>query len=131
MPLRIILLVNAVAMIAAAMVLALAPGLIPKMAGIILPDNGRFVTDLLAASELALAVLAIVALRSRAGETIRLAVWALVTLHAASGLFALLALGQGLSAVVGANVVARAVMVSLLWWFGLRPAVAAPKTPSG
>ena len=46
-PLRIILLLNAVATFAAAIALALAPGFIPGTVGIALPENARFVTDLL------------------------------------------------------------------------------------
>lgn len=119
-PLRILLIINAVATLAAAVALALAPNLIPGTVGISLPENSRFVTDLLSAAELALAVLAILALRARSDETIRLAVWTLITLHAASGLFGLLALSQGLGGAVGPNVLTRVVMVALLAWFGLR-----------
>lgn len=119
-PLRLVLLLNAVATLAAALALTLAPNLIPATVGIVLPDNSRFVTDLLAACELAFAVLAVLALRARSDETIRLAVWTLITLHAASGLFGLLALSQGLGGAIAANVVARLVIVGLLAWFGLR-----------
>ena len=119
-PLRIIFLLNAVATFAAAIALALAPGLIPGTVGIALPENARFVTDLLAASEFALAVLATLALRAGSGEAVRAAVWTLMALHAASGLFGLLALSRGLGGAVGANVVVRLVMVVLLWRFGLR-----------
>jgi hypothetical protein len=119
-PLRLILLLNAVGTFAAAIALALAPGLIPGTVGIALPENALFVTDLLAASEFALAVLATLALRARSNEAIRAAVWTLMAFHAASAMFGLLALGQGLGGVVGANVVVRVMMVALLWWFGLR-----------
>ena len=119
-PLRLILLINAVATFAAAIALTLAPGLILGTVGIVLPENARFVTDLLAASEFALAVLATLALRAGSGEAIRAAVWTLMALHAASGLFGLLAFSQGLGGAVGANVVVRLVMVVLLWRFGLR-----------
>ena len=120
LPLRLTLLLNAVATLAAAIALALAPNLIPGTVGIVLPQGSRFITDLLAAAELALAVLAFLALRAKSQETIRLAVWTLITLHVASGLFGLLALSQGLGGAVGANVVARVVIVALLAWFGLR-----------
>lgn len=62
--LRILLWINGAATIAAAIVLALAPATIPQMVGIDLPASQNLLAYLLAASELAVGSLCLLALRS-------------------------------------------------------------------
>lgn len=109
-----ILALNAVAAAAAAIVLAVAPGLIPSIAGIAIDRAQNLVPYLLAAAELAIAALAALAIRSRSIEVKRLSVSVLIIFHAGSAVAGIAAVTQGAGVVVTLNVVVRVIMIAAL-----------------
>lgn len=112
--LTVLFAINAVAAAAAALVLALFPGAIPSIAGISLQASQNLLPYLLAAAELALASLAILAIRSESPEVKRLAVGVLVVFHAGSAVAGVAAVTQGAGVVVALNVGVRVVMMVAL-----------------
>ena len=112
--LTVLFALNAVAAAAAAVVLALAPGAIPSIAGIAIDRSQNLLPYLLAAAELALASLAALAIRSHNPEVKRLATSVLIIFHAASAVAGVAAVTQGAGVVVSLNVVVRMVMVGAL-----------------
>ncbi|MDB5506354.1 MAG: hypothetical protein JWR75_992 [Devosia sp.] len=111
MAFRILLLVNAVATLAAGLVLFLLPGAIPGTVGIELAPGQEFVAWLLGASELGISALCFAALRARHAETLRLVALTLIVFHAASAVADALALAQAASVGVALNLALRLVMV--------------------
>jgi hypothetical protein len=112
--LRILFVVNAVATLAAGVVLFLFPAAIPATVGIVLAPEASFVAWLLGASEFAIAALAVGALLSREPAVWRLAALTLVVLHAASAVADLLALLQGFTLAVAVNLLVRLVLAAAL-----------------
>jgi hypothetical protein len=106
--------INAVAAAAAAIVLAVAPGAIPSLAGIAIDPSQNLIPWLLAAAELAIATLAALAMRSKSTEVQRMAVGVLIVFHAGSAVAGIAAVTQGAGAVIGLNVVVRIVMIAAL-----------------
>jgi hypothetical protein len=106
--------VNAVAAAAAAIVLALAPGVIPAVAGIAIDRSQNLLPYLLAAAELAIAALAALAIRSRNPEVESIAVVVLIIFHTGSAVAGVAAVTQGAGVVVALNVVVRALMIAAL-----------------
>jgi hypothetical protein len=120
-PLRILLIMNAVATLAAGLVLFIFPGAIPATIGVAPPADANIMAWLLGASELGLCVLCVVVLRRPDPAALRLAVITLIAVHAASALADLLALPQHAGPALIGNVAVRLLMVALLAVFGLRP----------
>jgi hypothetical protein len=106
--------INAVAAAAAAIVLAVAPGLIPSIAGIAIDRTQNLVPYLLAAGELAIAAVAALAIRSGSIEVKRLGVSVLIIFHAGSAVAGIAAVTQGAGVVVTLNVVVRAIIIAAL-----------------
>ena len=113
LPLRILLIVNAVAALAAGVVLFVFPAAIPATAGITLAPGDNFVAWLLGASEIAIAVLALGALPAGTAAQ-ALAVLTLIVLHALSALADGMAMLQNPSPTLAINLAVRALMVALL-----------------
>jgi hypothetical protein len=113
--LSIVLLAHGVITLAGAVVLTVFPTAIPAAVGITLERHDYLLVYLVAAAELAVAVLSFGATRLTDRAALRLVVATLVVLHGASGLMNLLYLGQtGFSAVLVANTCARAAAVVVL-----------------
>ena len=106
--------INAVAAAAAAIVLAVAPGAIPSLAGIAIDPSQNLIPWLLAAAELAIATLAALAMRSPSTEVQRIAVGVLIVFHAGSAVAGIAAVTEGAGAVVGLNVAVRVAMIVAL-----------------
>ena len=106
--------INAVAAAAAAIVLAVAPGAIPSLAGIAIDPSQNLIPYLLAAAELAIATLAALAICTQSTEVQRIAVGVLIIFHAGSAVAGIAAVTQGAGAVVGLNVAVRVVMIAAL-----------------
>ena len=119
-PLRLLLVVNLLAKLAAGVVLLRWLAAIPASVGIALPDGARLVAWLFGAAELALASMTGLALRARSEEAVRPAVATPIVLHVASGLAVLLALPDTNGPGAALNLVARLTLAALLGWFGLR-----------
>jgi hypothetical protein len=114
--LRILLAINAAATIAAAGVLALAPAAIPNAVGIAFDRSQNLIAYLLAASELAIGALCLLALRSTNMAAIRLAARVLIVLHAGSAVAVIAAVADQTSPLVLWNAAIRIVMVVALVW---------------
>jgi len=106
--------INAVAAAAAAIVLAVAPGVIPSVAGIEIDRSQNLMPYLLAAAELAIAALAALAIRSRSTEAKRIAISVLITFHAGSAVAGIAAVTQGAGIVVTLNVAVRLIIIAAL-----------------
>lgn len=112
--LRALLLVHGLVTLAAALVLIIAPGFIPGLIGIGLPASANLVAYLLAAAELALAVLSLGGSRLADPIALRLIATTCVVLHAASAALMLYAThGAPLNRIVLLNVIARGVIIVL------------------
>jgi hypothetical protein len=105
---------NAVAAAAAAIVLAVAPGVIPSVAGIAIDRSQNLMPYLLAAAELAIAALATLAIRSRSTEVKRIVIRVLIIFHAGSAVAGIAAVTQGAGVVVTLNVAVRVIMIAAL-----------------
>jgi len=105
---------NALAAAAAATVLAVAPSVIPYVAGIAIDRSQNLMPYLLAAAELAIAALAALAIRSRSTEVKRIVVSVLIIFHAGSAVAGIAAVTQGAGVVVTLNVAVRVIMIAAL-----------------
>ena len=120
MNLQRLLIINAVAMLAAGVVLFLWPALVPGVAGIELQRSAFFLCYLLGASELALATLCFLAVRISDAAALRAIVITCIVFHASSGVAGVCAVVQGAAVAVWWNVALRGVMVVLFVHYGLR-----------
>ena len=113
--LRIVLFAHGVITLAGAVVLTVFPAAIPSTVGITLTQDEYLLVYLVAAAELAAAVLSFGALRLTDPAALGLVVATFVVMHGASGVLNLLYLAQtGFSAVLIANTCARALAVVAL-----------------
>jgi hypothetical protein len=120
MNLQRLLMINAVAMLAAAFVLFVRPELVPGVAGIELPRSAFFLCYLLGASELTLATLCFSAIKLSDAAALRAVVITCIVFHASSGVAGVYAVVQGAAATLWWNVALRGVMVILFVHYGLR-----------
>jgi hypothetical protein len=114
--LRALLVVHGCITLAAAIVLAVAPGLIPGLVGIQLEPSAYVLAYLLAGAEFGLAVLSFGGSRLSDVRALRLIAWSCIACHGSSGVLEVVAYAQGASTAILANVVARAVIVGLFAW---------------
>jgi hypothetical protein len=120
--LRILLVVHGFITLAAAIVLVVAPGLIPSVVGINLEPRADVLAYLLAGAEFGLAVLSFGASRVADSRALRLIVWSLIAFHGSSGVLEVYAYAQGASVAIIGNVAARVVIVLLFAWLSRRQA---------
>ena len=120
LPFRLLLLVNAIATLAAGIVLFAFPGAIPATVGISLAPDQAFVARLLGASEFGIAALCIGALRSSEPAVLRLTASTMIVFHAASAIADMMALLQDVTSTVALNLVLRIAMIVLFALIGLR-----------
>jgi hypothetical protein len=118
--LRILLLINAVATLAAGVVLFAFPAAIPATMGIELAADQRFVAWLLGAAEIGISALCVGALRTPEPAALRLAAMTLIVFHAGSAAADVLALLAAPTLPVWVNLALRLLMVALFAAFGLR-----------
>jgi hypothetical protein len=111
--LRILLLAHGLITMAAGLVLAVDPGLIPGMVGIHLEPSADLVAYLLAGAEFGFAVLSFGAARSADAPALRLVAWSCIAFHGSSGVLEAYAYAQDANPAILANVVARVVIVGL------------------
>ncbi len=110
---------NAVATLAAGLVLFIAPDLIAGTVGIHVGQEAYFLYYLLGASELGLSALCFLGLRFGDWSTLITVSLTLIVFHSASGGAGMYAFARGVDAAVLWNVVARVVMVALLGYHGV------------
>ena len=120
LPVRVLFAAHAIVTAAAGAVLIVAPAAIPAAVGIDLPREANLVAYLLGAMELAVAVLsmAVIAVTDRAA--VRLIAMVFVVMHAATAVVEVIAIAEGASALVWANVALRVVVAALFGVVALR-----------
>ncbi len=113
--LRVVLVVHGIITLAGALVMTIFPTAIPLAVGISLQPNDYLIVYLVAAAELAAAVLSFGATRLTDRSAVGLIVLTLSVLHGASGLLNLLYMAQtGYSTVLIGNTCARMIAVVVL-----------------
>jgi hypothetical protein len=117
--LRLLFTLHAIATIAAAIVLVLAPTAIPRTVGIIIMPSAFLLCYLLAAAELCIGVVSWGARKLTDAKALRVVVTSFIVFHGASAIFELWALTAGLSRRIWANVVFRFVAVTLFAYYGI------------
>ncbi|KAA6462089.1 hypothetical protein DYQ86_10750 [Acidobacteria bacterium AB60] len=122
MPLRILLVAHGFVTLAAALVLAVAPGFIPHVVGIQLPPQAYLVAYLLAGAEFGFAALSFGASRLTDPQALRVIVWSCLAFHGASAVLELYAYTQGIGAAILGNVAAR-IAIILVFAFVSRSSV--------
>ncbi len=120
--LRTLLVVHGFITLAAAIVLVVAPGLIPSVVGIDLEPGADVLAYLLAGAEFGLAVLSFGASRVTDSRALRLIVWSLIAFHGSSGVLEVYAYLQGVDVAIIGNVAARVVIVILFAWLSRKRA---------
>ncbi|WP_333679790.1 hypothetical protein [Dyella sp.] len=116
--LRKLLLIHGVITLAAAIVLAVSPGAIPRMAGVHLVPDDDLLAYLLAGAEFGIAFLSFGGSRLAEARALRLIAGGCIVFHATSALLeAYAAWRQMGNSLLVANIVARIVIVALFVWF--------------
>ena len=116
MGLRRLLVFHGFVTLAAAIVLAVAPGVIPRTVGIHLEPQAWLMAYLLAGAEFGLATLSFAGSRLTDSQALRVVVWSCIAFHASSGILELYAYTQGVSAAILGNLAARAGIIILFAW---------------
>ena len=113
LPVRVLFAAHAIVTAAAGVVLIVAPAAIPAAVGIDLPREANLVAYLLGAMELAVAVLsmAVIAVTDRAA--VRLIAMVFLVMHAVTAVVEVIAIADGASQLVWANVALRVVVAAL------------------
>jgi hypothetical protein len=114
--LRRLLVIHGFVTLAAAIVLAVAPGVIPRTVGIHLAPQAYLMAYLLAGAEFGLATLSFAGSRLTDPQGLRVIVWSCIAFHASSGILELYAYMQGVSAAILGNLVARGGIILLFAW---------------
>jgi hypothetical protein len=111
--LRALLVVHGFITLAAAIVLAAAPGLIPSFVGIRFDPSANLVAYLLAGAEFGIAILSFGGARLSDDRALQLIAWTLIAFHGSSAALEMFAYAQGVSVAILGNVAARAIIVAL------------------
>ena len=119
--LRLLFTVHAIATLAAASVLVVAPAAIPTAVGIVIAPSAFLLCYLLAAAELSIGIVSWGARNLTDAKALRLVAASFVVFHGASAILELWAFVNGLSARILANVVLRVVAVTLFAYYRNRP----------
>ncbi|GLQ45840.1 hypothetical protein GCM10007862_08910 [Dyella lipolytica] len=115
--LRTLLIAHGLVTLAAAVVLVIAPSLIPSIIGIHLEQNAHVIAYLLAGAEFGIAVLSFGGSRLTDPQALRLVAWSCMAFHGSSGVLEAYAYARGASAVILGNAAARVVIVALFAYF--------------
>ena len=111
--LRVLLIVHGFITLAAAIVLAVAPGLIPGFVGVHLDPGANLIAYLLAGAEFGIAILSFGGARLNEERALQLIAWTLIVFHGSSAALEIIAYRQGVGIAILGNVIARAVIVAL------------------
>jgi hypothetical protein len=112
-----LLVVHGFVTMAAGIVLAVTPGLIPSAVGIHLQPNAYLLAYLLAGAEIGFAVLSFGGSRITDRRSLKLIVWSCIAFHAASAVLEAYAYHQGVSRVIVGNIAARLLIIGLFAYF--------------
>jgi hypothetical protein len=111
--LRALLMVHGFITLAAGIVLAVAPGLIPSTVRIHLEPNAHLIVYLLAGAEFGFATLSFGGSRLTDPRALQLIAWSCIAFHGSSGILEIYAYTQGLSIIIMGNVAARVIIIAL------------------
>jgi hypothetical protein len=103
--------------LAAGIVLAVAPGLIPGAVGIHLEPSAYLVAYLLAGAEIGFAVLSFGGSRLADPRALRVIVWSCIAFHGCSAALEAYAYMQGVSVTILGNVAVRLIVIGLFAYF--------------
>jgi hypothetical protein len=117
---RIVFVIHGIVTAAAAVVLIVAPQVIPLAIGIHLPREANLVSYLLGAVELGVAVLSVAAAWLADSPAVRLIAMVFVVMHAVTALVEIIAITEGASPLVWANVAFRVVVAGIFVAVALR-----------
>lgn len=120
LPLRFLLLLNAVGPLSLGVMLFAAPAATFALDGVVLPPEANFVAWLLGAAQLAIAAMCIGTLFWPNPTALRIAVLTLLVYHAAAAIADTMFLLQAWSTGIAANLAIRVIMALLLAGLGLR-----------
>jgi hypothetical protein len=126
---RIVFIGHGVITFAAAVVLVVAPGLIPSTVGIALPPGGELLSYLLAGCELGVAVISLGAAALTDRRTIRVVAAGFAALHLLTGILEVVALADGADPFLWGNVGVRAVATLVFAVIVARPGARAADAP--
>lgn len=117
---RIVFVVHGVVTIAAALLLAIAPGVIPATVGIPIDPQVFILAYFLAAAELCIGLVSFVAARIDDVVAVRLIAMSFAAFHGATALLEVVYLiTQGMSVVLVINLVVRLIVCALFLWIGM------------
>lgn len=119
MILRKLLILHGVVTFVAAIVLVIAPELIPKTVGINLDKSAYLLSYFLGAAEFGIAYLSFFAARLKNIEALRLICASFIVFHLATAVLEIYALAQGVNTAILANVALRIIISVLFGYFGL------------
>lgn len=119
---RVVFVAHGIITLAAAVVLAIAPGLIPATVGIELPPGGELLVYLLAGCEFGVAVISLGAATLTEPRAIRVIAAGFAGLHLVTGVLEVVALANGADPFLWGNVAVRAVATAVFVFIALRPA---------
>jgi hypothetical protein len=118
MDLRKLLLAHGVITLAAAIVLVVAPGVIPATVGIELQRDAYLLSWLLAGMELGLAVLSFQGRRLKDPQALRVVVTSCIVVHASTAALEIYGVTRGVDRMIWSNIIARIVIVVLFLYYG-------------
>ena len=117
---RIVFIVHGVVTIAAAILLAVFPGMIPATVGIAMDQVDDLLAYLLAAAELCIGLLSLGAARMEDVYSVRLVALSFAAFHGATAALEVVYIAlQGPTGVLLANLVVRLIACALFLWIGL------------
>jgi hypothetical protein len=108
-----LLVVHGIVTMAAGIVLAVAPGLIPSAVGIHLQPNAYLLAYLLAGAEIGFAVLSFGGSRLTDTRSLKLIAWSCMAFHGSSAVLEAYACHQGASVAIIGNIGARLLIIGL------------------
>jgi len=118
---RIVFVAHGVITLAAAVVLVVAPGLIPSTVGIELPPGGELLAYLLAGCEFGVAVISLLAATVSDGLAIHVIAAGFAALHLLTGILEVVALAGGAAPFLWGNVVVRVIATVVFAIIAFRP----------
>jgi hypothetical protein len=118
---RIVFVAHGAITLAAAVVLVVAPGLIPSTVGIQLPPGGELLAYLLAGCEFGVAVISLMAATVTDGLAIHVIAAGFAALHLLTGILEVVALVGGAAPFLWGNVVVRVVATVAFAIIAFRP----------
>ena len=115
--LRALLVIHGFITLAAGVVLAVAPGLIPSVVNVHLDSSANVVAYLLAGAEFGLAFLSFGASRLADPQVLRLIALSFIFFHGSSGVLEIYAYAQGASIAILGNFAARIAIILLFAYY--------------